>query len=120
MPSASLNVDWTQFQSATRQLQELLVSSQQLPVRQRKLIAEIVMVRLFLLAENTISSVCLKLLCGAGYLDGTRPLRLVGAPSLTTAQRLMKQYGRSRPRTTLCWTQAREIRRNLQYTLDSP
>ena len=76
------------------------------------------MVRLFLLAENTVASVSAKILCGARYLDGSAPRSIVTAASMPNARILMKQHGRRRQKHRLLWTQAREIVDNLKYTLD--
>src|SRR5207249_4260998 len=85
----------------------------------RKLVAEIVMVRLFLLVENTFASVGAKLLCGATYLDATHPGRLVTARSMAGAVTAMKTHGRSKPKNYLSWTKSKDIQDNLSLTLDA-
>ena len=73
-----------------------------------KLVAEIAMVRLFLLAENTLASIGAKVLSGADYLDGTQPDRLLGAPSMAAAVAAMKSHGRSTSKNYLSWTTSTE------------
>ena len=118
MAVVSLEVDWRRFRDESERLEELASSMETLAVGHRKLVAEIIMIRLVLLAENTISSICMKLLSGADYLDGRRPKRMVAASSKAKAEALMKQFGRTKPTGHLSWLRSREIRRNLKYTLE--
>ena len=118
MPTASLSVDLKQFYSQTTQLNSLIPSLNNLSADHRKLVAEIMMVRLFLMVENTIQSACGKLLCGAPYLDTTTPLLLVLARSSVDAFDLMRNHGRTKAKRSLNWTQSSEIRDNLRYTMD--
>lgn len=120
MPTPSLNVDWRRYQAETQRLQTLLPSLPALIPAHRKLVAEIVMVRLFLLIENTLASAGAKILCGANYLDATPPKILVSAArSMGAATTVMRLYGRKRPKRYLLWTKAQDIRDNLSQTLDS-
>ena len=117
MPAVNIGVDWRVFQHETLQLEGLSSSLEPLALRHRKLVAEMIMVRLFLLGENTIRSVCEKLVCGANYLDGSSPKTIVSASSRSRAETLIKVHQRARPKHHLSWTQSREIRDNMQYTL---
>ena len=98
-------------------INELILSLDDTSIKHRKLIAEIVLIRLFLLTENTVESVCSKLLCGADYLDGTGPRNTVAATSKTSARKMMRQNGRQKVKPYLKWTNAADIRDNLQYTI---
>lgn len=117
MSAVNIGVDWRVFQHETTQLQGLSSSLEPLALRHRKLVAEMIMVRLFLLGENTIRSVCEKLLCGAIYLDGSCPNITVSASSKSNAETLIRVYHRTRPKHQLSWTQSREIRDNMRHTL---
>ncbi len=119
MPTPSLNVDWRSFQDASRRLQALLPTIAVLPPVYRKLVAEIVMIRLFLLLENTFASVAAKIVCGASYLDATLPARVFAARSMAAAVAAMKSHGRTKPKSHLWWARSSEIRANLQETLNS-
>jgi len=88
------------------------------PIHQ-KLVAEIVLLRLFSLFENTISSICLKLVCGASYVDGTSPNLLLRARSVQNARALFQTHGRTRPRHDLKWSKAGEIKENLRYVINA-
>ena len=87
------------------------------PVHQ-KLIAEIVLLRLFSIFENVISSVSMKLVCGATYADGTSPTLLTRGRSAQNARALLQTYGRTR-RHELKWSKAGEIKENLRHVIDA-
>jgi len=118
MAAARLSVDWHRIHEQTTRLEGLASSLSNLQPRHRKLVAEIALVRLFLLLENTVSSIGSKLLTGAGYLDGTAPRRLVNARSRKHANDLMRTRARAKP-VKLGWRQSADIRENLATTLDS-
>ena len=112
-----LAVDWKEFDYQSVQLGSLLLPIATLPIRHRKLIAEIALVRLFLLVENTVESICAKILCGASYLDASQPKILIRAQSATHAQSLMRSHLRPNPKKELRWSSSSEIRDNLVATL---
>ena len=117
MATVSLAVNLDEFYSQTSRLSSLIISLNNLSIGHRKLVAEIIMVRLFLMVENTIQSACAKLLCGATYLDTSQPLRLVLAKSSKHAFDLMQNHARTKPKKSLSWNQSSEIRDNLRNTL---
>ena len=117
MALPSLRPDWAAVLQATPRLQALIASIGTLPPTHRKLTAEIIMIRLFLLLETTFTSVAPKLLCGAKYLDGTTPARLVTPRSIAAALGEMKSHCRTQPKNYLRWTDSRSIRSNLKHTL---
>lgn len=119
MPTSKLEVDWRKFRQESWRLQSLLPSLDPIPPAHRKLIAEIVMVRLFLLVDNTVASIGTKILCGASYLDGMQPARIFTARSLSAATAAMKTHGRAKPKAYLSWTKSKEIRDNLTNTLSA-
>ncbi len=98
-------------------LRSLVQSIEPLQVQHKKLIAEMIVVRLFIIIENLISRTCKKILCEAVYLDGTIPLRLVIATSMSNAQHLMASHQRTRDRA-LRWGNSRDIRQNISHTID--
>ena len=116
MPVPSLAVNWREVRHQTERLESLANSLTTLSPEHRKLAAEIILVRLFFLLENTVASVAAKLLIGASYLDGTSPDRLVAARSRQHANDLMKTHGRE-VGTKLGWNQSADIRGNLEFTL---
>lgn len=119
MPSPNIGVDWRRFGDVSSRLKVLISSIQHISPAHRKLVAEIVMVRLFLLIDNTIASISAKMLCGADYVDGTQPARLVTTSSMHASTTAMKSYGRASPKRFLSWTESRNIQDNLIHTLDA-
>jgi hypothetical protein len=117
MAVVSLAVDLREFDSQVSRMTSLISSLNNLSIDHRKLVAEIMMVRLFLMVENTIQSACAKLLCGATYLNASQPLRLVSAKSSKHAFDLMRNHARTKPKQSLSWNQSPEIRDNLRNTL---
>lgn len=119
MPVPRLDVTWAGYQAESLRLRQLVPSLASLQPGHRKLVAEIVLVRLFLLLENAIASTSAKILCGAGYLDATRPARVVTPRSMVAAVTAMKVHGRTKPKGFLKWTDGKEIRDNMRHTLSS-
>lgn len=119
MSRPSLAVNWREVNDQTLALQKLIGSLVALSPAHQKLVAEVVMVRLFLLLDNTFRSSSAKLLCGAQYLDASQPKRLVQASSAARAIKLMKTHNRAKPKYKLSWTHANAITNNLLTTLDS-
>lgn len=119
MPSASLQTTYDRFSGQTQILQGLMASLANLSPFHRKLVAEIALVRLCLSLENAIEAACSKILCGAQYLDSTRPQLLVSAArSASAAQGLMRSHGRAKPLASLSWTKSKTIRLNMDATVD--
>ena len=93
MPTPTLSVELREFDGDVARLRSLLPSLSALTPSHRKLVAEIMMIRLFLLVENTVAAAAKKILCGASYLDGTAPQCLIVGRSLKAAADLMKTHG---------------------------
>jgi len=117
MRPPTLTRDWDAFVTQIKRLEDLSASLLPLNPVHRWLVAEILMIRLFMLVENCIEVIAAKLLCGAQYLDATAPHRIVFPSSLQHALRLMETHSRPKPRL-LRWNKAKEIRENLATTLD--
>lgn len=80
--------------------------------------AEIALIRMCLSLDNAIEAICSKVVCGAQYLDATRPQLLVStARSASAALSLMRNYGRPKPLAHLSWTTSKAIRRNMNTTV---
>ena len=112
-------VDYRVHDFETNRLLSLCGTLTKLSAVHQKLVAEIIILRLFDLFENLVSSVSAKLACGARYVDGTRPTLLVNrARSLQGAKTLFQTHGRQRPRSQLKWSIASDIRRNIVHVID--
>jgi hypothetical protein len=119
VPQPSLQACLNRFSAQTQALENLVASLSPLAATHQKLVAEIIMIRLCLLLENTLELACAKVLCGAQYLDATHPQTLVAARSVSGALFLMRTHGRKKPLVNLHWTRAKLIRENVCKTLDS-
>lgn len=114
----SLVVDHAVFTKETARLAAVLQSTSSLAPGHRKFIAEIALIRLSVLIENTMRSVFCKLACGATYLDGSKPTILAQQRNIPTALGAMRKLNRSRPRNNLPWNDGSEIRENIQFLID--
>lgn len=79
----TLQTNYTEFSNATTKLLALSNQSRSLDLLYQKLIAETLMLRLFYELDDCIEGIILKLVRGAPYLDGTKPL-LLRAPFKST------------------------------------
>jgi RNase P subunit RPR2 len=70
----SLVNDYAEFRKETARLTSLLASATTLAPRHRKYIAEVALLRLAILIENSMKTVFCKLCCGATFIDGATHL----------------------------------------------
>jgi hypothetical protein len=117
MPPVSLRRNLDNFTVQNVALQSLLSSLSGLSTHHQKLLAEIALIRLCLLLENTIESACAKLICGANYLDQVSPLALATARSTGSALKLIQAFNRKEPLSLLKWNRAKTIRKNMNKVL---
>lgn len=109
-------MEWRDTTDHIDRLLELHRNTTSVAPKYRKLIAEIMLVRLFYILENGIRVISCKAVCGAAYLDGTAPSVVRLCRSVTAAAAEMQNFGRSR-RHDLKWSRASEIKENLKYVL---
>ena len=114
----SLTNDYHSFVSETNRIAGLLTSASALAPTHRKFIAEIALLRLSILIENSMKSVFCKLSCGATYIDGRSPTILAPQRNLPIAISAMQNLNRSKHRHTLPWNDGAEIRKNIEYIID--
>lgn len=81
-----------------------------------KAVAELLMIRLFDVLTEGITSTAVKIVCGAACVDGSAPLVLLRARSRASALYMMSNAGRPTPRG-LRWTGVDDIKRNLRFVL---
>lgn len=115
MPQVS--VDYRTSSAEIDKLLSLHHGTVSLIAAHRKLIAEIALLRLFYILENTFKAISCKLLSGAKYVDGTSPVVISPSHSISGAVQSMESFGRSR-RRALKWSKTSEIKENLRYVLD--
>lgn len=115
----SLADDYAVFRAETTRLINLLASTSTLAPAHRKVIAEIALLRLAILIENSMKSVFCKLSCGATYIDGSVPQLLVQTKNIPAAVSAMQRLNRPKFRYSLPWNDGAEIRTNIQFVIDS-
>lgn len=120
MAAPSFSGNWKRIQSETARYERLATECRTLSPENMKLLAEVLMIRLFFLMENSMSSCAAKCIMGASYLDGTQSKPLVRVASIRKAYDEMCAHGRGNRRIRyLKWSQEPVIRDNLVHTLDS-
>jgi hypothetical protein len=113
-----LLVDQRDFTLSVDQLADLAANIQPLDAHYQKLVAEIILLRLFALMESSFESIATKVLCGATYLDSTVPMVLKSCSNRVDALDVMRRHGRKKPRSQLKWTMVTDIKENLRHVLD--
>lgn len=116
MPKARTDLDL--FLKDTDRLIDILNNIKIINPYYRKLVCELIFVRLFFSVENSLQSIFAKLTCGATYLDGTNPVLLHQSGSMKSAVYSMETLGRTK-RRNLRWTEGAEIRKNVMHVIDS-
>jgi hypothetical protein len=116
MPSLDVNV--RDFAARLSVLEQLVDGIDTVPIKFQKILGELVMLRLFSLLEAHLQSLCMKIVCGAPYLDGTRPTLLVKAPSAASAILQMRTLNRAKT-LDLSWTTCTAIKKNIEFSVDT-
>lgn len=112
-----LNPEYKSFYEETDRLLSLLSSMPNVLPQHRKLLAEIIHLRLAILLENHMKIIFSKLCCGARYADGSRPALLVPQRSAAAAIFAMQTLNRTKP-VKLIWNDGRKIRDGVKHILD--
>ncbi len=115
----SLGDDYSTFRAETTRLMGISASTTQLAPAHRKFIAEIALLRLAILVENSMKSVFCKLCCGATYINGAAPLVLSRQKNAPAAVSAMQTLNRAKFRHNLPWNDGKEIRYNIEFLIDS-
>ncbi|MBC8461929.1 MAG: hypothetical protein H8D67_28500 [Deltaproteobacteria bacterium] len=113
-----LDLEYTFYRRETNKLIALYANISPLSPTYQKLVAEIIVLRLFDLLQNVIKPVTVKVICGARYIDGSLPLLLEPAESNQEAVYKMKSHNRKKPRRNLRWSQVSEVKKNVKYLID--
>ncbi len=117
MPIPSLTVTVRNTERSVDRLSNYRLESVGLHPRHQYLIAELIMLRLFAIVEESIAEVASKVVSGTLYLSGTPPTRLFEAKSTSAAWDAMQTYGRQSRKRHLGWTTTGEICDNVAYVL---
>lgn len=112
-----LDVEHRDFSERADKLLDLVKHLTPLAPHYRKMTAEVVMLRLFSLLEETIATSSAKICCGTVYLDGAPPILKVRCASISDALDKMRTHGRPK-RRQLKWTKAKDIKENPSFIVD--
>lgn len=118
MPSPNVAVPHREFATRTHRLNEVVGGLKGVDPPLQRMVAELVMLRLFDELQEGLLGVATRLACGAAYVDGTRP-KLLTAPATSTqrAEELFKNFNRTKT-VTLRWSKAKYIVDATQFVLD--
>lgn len=114
----SLAPDYKLYDKETSRLLELRDALTSLDPYIQKLVAEIILLRLFSLFENLVSVIPTKLVAGAHFVDKTLPKVAVSASTLRGAEALLHDHGRQKPQYQLHWSKVSDIKANVKYVMD--
>lgn len=113
---AKLQPELNEFFSETDRLLHLMSSTAEIDGVHRKVIAEIVHLRLSILLENNLKRIFSKICCGALYLDGSVPNLIVSHRSMVQAEAAMKTLNRARNHRPK-WNDSPNIRQSLEHLI---
>ena len=114
----SIATDYQNCDSETSDLLALARDLGALKPSHQKLVAEIITIRLLDIFQNFVATVARKLVAGAVYLDGSRPILLISARSVRSAQTLFMSHGRGSSSTTR-WTRASYIADAVRHVINA-
>lgn len=114
----SIQRDFAGVFGVTDRLILLMPTINAIEVGHRKLVCEIVLIRLFLALENSTKSIFSKLACETPYIDGSQPDVLHPSKTMKGAIGAMETLSRPK-RRQLSWTDGREIRENVRFIIAS-
>ena len=118
MPAQNVAVPHTEFVQKSNRHDQLIQGLPNIDVGLQKLLAELIMMRLFDDLQEALSGVALRLACGTSYADGMPPI-LLTAPAKSTAgaRVLYETFGRPKPQG-MKWSKATFINETTKYVLD--
>jgi hypothetical protein len=114
----NLNVDYLACCNEITRLLTLQTNISSIAPTYRKIVAEIIIIRLFDILQDSISSIACKVICGANYQDGSTPILLGSARNMQAATFKMIHYGRRKPRPYLRWSKIQDIKENVRYLIN--
>jgi hypothetical protein len=117
MPPPTLSVPLKEFTQTNATYVQISGAMSQLDPSLQKLVAEILLVRLFDDLQGSLSGIAYRLACGAAYLNGT-PSTLIApqARSASAARALFETY--NRPKSQYCrWSRTEFIKESTKHVL---
>lgn len=119
MPPQNVEVPHSEFVDRATRHDQVIQGLGEIEARLQKLVAELVMVRLFDQFQEAIAGVAFRLACGTPYADGTSPLLLTApAKSTSGARDLFETFGRPK-RKSVKWSKTTYINDTTKYVFDA-
>lgn len=119
MPAPSIGVPLKEFNRRNATYVQIAGALGQLTPNFQRLVAEMLLVRLFDDLQESLAGVAYRLACGALYLNGNAPTLLVpAARSATAARALYESQGRQGRQRYCKWSRSSYINETTRYVLD--
>jgi len=118
MPAQNLLVPHAEFHKRTTRHLQVISGMASADAQLQKLLAELVMMRLFDEFMDAIDGIACRLACGTSYVDGSAP-KLLAPPARSTAKArdLFQNHGRVKPKFTK-WSKTKFIKETTEFVLD--
>ena len=118
MAAPNVSVPYREFLQHCARHDQVVAGLPSIDPRLQRLLAELVMMRLFDEFQETLAGIATRLACGTAYGDGTPPV-LLTAPATSTggARVLFSQHGRPKP-VNVRWSRVKFITDATKYVLD--
>lgn len=118
MPKSNVRVPREEFEQRCQRHYQVLAGLAEVDPKLQKLIAELMLIRLFDELQEAISGIALRLASGAKYCDGSTPALLVpSARSAASARNLFECQDRVKRRPCK-WSRVSFINETTKYVLD--
>ena len=119
MPAPNVAVPHSDFLDQCARHDKVIAGLPSVEAGLQKLLAELVMMRLFDEWQEAVAGVAYRLACGAPYVDGTIPNLLTGpATSTSNARTLFENHGRVKPRYVK-WSRVNFINDTTKHVIDA-
>jgi hypothetical protein len=112
----SLNPTYNRFVDKTRWIESLILRGRALDASSQHLVGELAILYLAISIEQTLEDICLKICCGATYLDGSSPVLVTKCRSSGHAQSQLKAFKSLR---YMKWLNTGDVVGNIKFVVDS-
>lgn len=119
MPTPKLQITIRNSHQAIDKLSLFRRESENLEAKYQHFIAEMIMLRLFSIFEDSVAEIAYKLASGAVYVNGGFPVLTSQAGSMVGARGLFLSHGRTKPVQNLKWTKPKYIRESIQHVIST-
>jgi hypothetical protein len=117
----SLATTYKRFVERTQWIEDLVLRGRTLDVTSQRLVGELAILYLAISIEQTLEEVCLKICCGANYIDGSSPILITRCRSVDDAHLQLRTFGRPARNGLryMKWLNPSDINKNIRFVIDS-